>query len=241
MLLQTILADSFYDFLKHPTLPRAGNLHQWIQHMDPLTACVLIIAGIIFMFSGFKMHRILLAMTGAVLGAFMGAGLAERWGLVWPGAAVGLLALGITAWYLTAWAAAVLGALVGALVGAAIWNLAGLDARFAWSGAMTGAVALGLLSFIIFRASVIVFTSLLGAVMLVLGVLGIGYFYQPVRTIIDHSVAASPYILPIVVITLMGAGLTFQHMKGPASGKAAGAGASAGSAAPKAAEPKKVK
>jgi hypothetical protein len=229
-----LLADSpvsVHEWLMRPfSLPQQGDVHIWYQHMDPLTAALLIVGGAVFLFAGYKMHRILLAITGAVLGAYLGAGFGQRYGLLWPGMGIGLLLLGVAAWYVTAGSAAILGAIVGALVGAAVWNMSNLDPHYAWSGALTGAVTLGLLSFILFRVSVILFTSLQGSVMLLLGVLGMAYYYQPVRPAIE-SLTAWHYALPATVMGLMLMGLLFQYMKGPAG--------SGGSAAAKPAPAKK--
>jgi hypothetical protein len=234
----TLLATSFWDYFFHPAaLPRANDLHTWCQDMDPLSAALLIIGGLVFLLSGFKMHRLLLATTGAVLGACLGGGLGQRYGLLWAGLAVGLLLLGVAAWYITAGAAAVLGAIVGAFAGAAVWYMSKLDPVYAWSGALTGAVALGLLSFILFRISVILFTSMQGALMLVLGILGMGYHYPAIRPMVDNSLNSWPYFLPVTVLTLMLTGLAYQHMKGPGGGAGGkSGGAAAGKAAPAKAE-----
>lgn len=229
MLLQTILAETqtVHGYMQNPTsIPNRNEVHNWCQHMDSLTAALLIVGGLVFLLSGYKLHRILLALTGAVLGAYIGGRLGGQYGLQWPGLAIGLLLLGLAAWYVTAWSAAVLGALVGALLGAAVWNMTGQNPAFAWSGALTGAVTLGLLSFIIFRISVILFTSFQGAVMLVLGILGMAYTYEALRPSLDRSLGSSPYILPGSIVGFMLAGLLYQYMKGPAGG-----GGSSGSSA----------
>lgn len=231
----SLAVQTAHEYMVKPDYwPSAHDFLTWCQNMDPITGAMLILGGTLFLFSGFKMHRFLVGLTGAVLGAYIGAGICMRGG--WPlyiGIPIGALILGLVAWYITAWAAAGIGAICGALLGAAIWGMADLDPQYAWSGALTGAVTLGLLCFITFRISVMLFTSLQGAVMLVLGVLGLAYQYSFARPTLEGSVNHWPYLLPCLVFGLMVTGLIYQYMKGPGgSGKTAAAGASSGSKKP---------
>lgn len=217
--LLTESTTTFHQWAAHPNFwPTQANLREWWQHMDPASATVLILGGLVFLFSGFKVHRILIALTAAALGAYLGAGFGDRGGQFWVGFLGGLLLFGLLAWYFTSFAAAVLGSIVGALLGAALWQMAGLDPKLAWSGAATGAVALGLLCFIIFRISVIVFTSLQGSIMFVLGSLGMAYFYPALQPTIDHTLHNRPFVLPSVVLTLALTGLIYQYLKAPGHG-----------------------
>ena len=75
--------------------------------MDPITIGVLIICGFLFLFNGFRLHRQLIALTGAIVGGYLGAGLAMRLGLpVLAGAPAGAILLGVAAWFATAWSVA---------------------------------------------------------------------------------------------------------------------------------------
>ena len=230
-------ARTVHEFLIMPNYwPSLSDFVIWCENMDHITFAVLILGGYLFLFSGFKMHRLLIGLTGGVAGAYTGAGICMRSGLpVYVGIIVGAAVLGVAAWYLTAWAAAAVGAICGALLGASLWKMFNLDPQFVWSGALTGAVALGLLCFIIFRISVMLFTSLQGAVMLVLGVLGLAYQYPFVRPTLESSIRHWPFILPALILGLMAIGLGFQYFKGPGgggSGKPAAATASGGERKP---------
>ena len=228
MLPQILLAESsatLHQWLSHPTSwPTMVELRTWCQNMDAGTAALLILAGMVVLFAGYKMHRLLVALTFAVAGGYLGAGLMAHTGMFWIGMAAGAIIVGVVGWFFTAWSAAALGAVCGALLGAAVWKMANLDPAYAWSGALTGAVALGLLSFIIFRISVILFTAMQGSVMLVLGMLGMAYRYDALRPRLNDSLSATPMILPGMVLVLMLMGLGYQYLKSPAGKGGASSG-----------------
>lgn len=240
--LAAVSAQTCHEWLINPSVgwPTQDNFRTWCQNMDSVTGAVLVVAGFIFLFHGFKNHRMLIALTGATLGAYLGGGVALKMGMpIWMGLAVGLMFLGVFSYFFTSWAAAAVGAVCGAMLGASIWlMLPRLDPAYAWSGAMTGAVALGLLCFLIFRMSVIVFTSMQGAVMLPLGVLGMAYDYQSLRDILDRSFSSLPYVLPATIIGLAILGCGYQYMRAPAGGAGGGGGKSSGSKGASESKPK---
>lgn len=224
MFLAEAEAATIHDYLTHMSFwPSEANFLTWCKNLDPASASLLIVGGIIFLFSGFKMHRMLITFTAAILGAYIAGGLSLRFGMLWIGLVVGAIVCGVLGWYLTALLAAAIGAGCGSLVGASIWNMAGLRPDFAWSGALTGAVTFGLLSFIIFRLSVIVFTCLQGSTMLVLGSLGMAYKYPSIVKSLDQVLEGKPMVLPIVLVGLALTGMLFQYIKGPAGASAAAA------------------
>jgi len=231
-LLAAVSARTCHEWLINPSVgwPTQENFRTWCQNMDSVTGAVLVVAGFIFLFHGFKNHRMLIGFTGATLGAYLGGGVALKMGMpIWMGLALGIMLLGTFSYFFTSWAAAAVGAVCGAMLGASIWlMLPRLDPAYAWSGAMTGAVALGLLCSLIFRMSVIAFTSMQGAVMLPLGVLGMAYDYHSLRDSLDRSFSSLPYVLPATIIGLAILGCGYQYMCAPAGGAAGGGGKSSG-------------
>src|SRR4051812_21540002 len=180
----TILAattEKFPGWLAAPSQwPGQGDLLSGCQEMGPATACILVMGGIIYLLWGVQIFKWLITANAAVLGAAIGAFVGERTDTTIAGALVGAFAAGAIAWPLMKYAVAVMGGIVGAAVGASVWKTAGLEPAFAWAGALTGLVALGMLSFILFRSSIIMYLSMQGSVMLVFGVLGLGYKYKDV-------------------------------------------------------------
>lgn len=213
-------ALTVHDYLVQPNYwPGVKDLVNWCVNMDPITIGVLIICGFLFLFNGFKLHRQLIALTGAIVGGYLGAGLAMRVGLpVLAGAPAGAILLGVVAWFATAWSVAAVGSICGAFFGAAAWSVYAMDPRLTWCGALAGAVVVGILCFVIFRISVILFTSLQGSAMLVMGVLGVAYQYPVMRPHLAQSVPTWRYSLPSVIFVLMLIGLAYQYLKGPRGG-----------------------
>lgn len=229
-------SKTLHEWLSHPNyLPTYAHVMTWCHDMDPGSAALLLILGIVFLLFGFTIYRALIALTAAILGAYLGFGFTEKMqNMSLIGLSVGAVVFGAIAWVWTNWIAAVIGAIIGGLLGSAIWQMANLNPAFAWSGALTGAVFLGLLCFILFRISIIIYTSLQGAVMLAFGGLGMAYKYNAAEKFVDARMSAWPMLLPATVLVLMLCGISYQYMKAPAgkgggkSSSSSGAKASAG-------------
>src|SRR5262249_54423280 len=148
--------------------PHQADLLEWGRAMGPGAAATLIIAGIIYLFFGFKIFKALVMLNAAVLGAYVGAQLATKQGdaPVWA-ALIGGVAPAAIVWPTMRFAVALMGGTFGAILGASIWRMAALDPQMCWAGAAVGLVGFGLLSFILFRGSVMMYTSLQGSFMLV--------------------------------------------------------------------------
>ena len=220
--------ETVHDWLSQPNyLPNYTDVLTWCRGMDPGSAALLVILGIVFLLFGFTIYRALIALTAAILGAYLGFGLTAKMpNMSLIGVTVGAVVCGVVAWVWTNWIAAAIGAIIGGLLGSAIWQMAGINPAFTWSGALTGAVLLGLLCFILFRISVIIYTSLQGAVMLAFGGLGMAYKYDVAGKFADERMRAWPMLLPVTVLVLMLCGIGYQYMKAPAGG---GGGRSGGS------------
>ena len=213
-------SKTVHDWLAQPNyLPTHADVMTWCRGMDPGSAALLIVLGIVFLLFGFTIYRALIALTAAILGAYLGFGLTAKMpNMSLIGLAVVAVVCGVVAWVWTNWIAAAVGAIIGGLLGSAIWQMAGLNPAFAWSGALTGAVFLGLLCFVLFRISVITYTSLQGAVMLAFGGLGMAYKYDAAGKFADERMRAWPMLLPATVLVLMLCGIGYQYMKAPAGG-----------------------
>jgi hypothetical protein len=220
-------ADTLHEYLVHPDyLPKYGDALHWCHNMDPGSAAMLLVLGAVFLLFGYTIYRALIALTAAILGAYLGFGLCQRMAnMSLIGLSVGAVVFGAVAWVWTNWIAAVIGAIIGGLLGSAIWQMAGLSPAFAWSGALTGAVFLGMLCFVLFRISVIIYTSLQGAVMLSFGILGMAYKYETAGSFVDQRLSAWPMSLPALILVLMLCGIGYQYAKAPA-GKSGGGGGS---------------
>jgi hypothetical protein len=206
--------------------PGQGDLLTWCQHMGPLTAALLVLAGVVYLLFGIYAYRGLVSVNAAVAGAYIGALLGEKGGNAMAGALVGgFIATAIT-WPMMKYAVAIMGGVFGGLLGASIWRAIGLDAQFAWAGGGMGLIFFGMLSFLLFRGSVMMFTSLQGSVMLVFGLLGLIYKYQDVAPKLTSSLHEMSFLLPLAIFVPATIGLIYQQTQyGSAGAGAGGAGA----------------
>src|SRR5512145_74658 len=91
MYLSHLLAETrtVHDWLSKPTyLPGHADVEVWCHNMDAGTAAVFILVGVLLLFFGYTLHRLMIALTAAVVGAYLGGGLASRVGFAWIGAIV---------------------------------------------------------------------------------------------------------------------------------------------------------
>jgi hypothetical protein len=187
--------------------------------MIPAVAALLVLLGVIYLLFGYNMHKGLIILNAAVLGASLGAALGESNHIEVPLAIVGGFAAAAITWPLMKWAIAVMGGLFGAILGASMWRLFNLDPTFTWAGAGMGLVALGLLSFILFRGCVMMYTSLQGSVMLIFGIVSLLCRHDNILASIGANMQLRPLLLPITIFIPAIAGLIYQQHNGASAAK----------------------
>ncbi len=206
--------------------PGQTDLLTWCREMGVGTAILLVLIGVVYLLYGWSIYRPLITLNAAILGGYIGVIAGQRMGdYELAGGLVGAIVAAAIAWPLIKWAVAVLGGVCGAIVGASIWKMCGQDPTFAWAGAMTGMVGFGMFSFILFRGSIIMYTSLQGGMMLVVGMLGLGYSYPALAKSLGTHLTTQPLALPLAVLVPTILGLIYQQTHSAGGG---GAPASAG-------------
>ncbi len=205
--------------------PAQGDLISICQNMRPGLATLLLLAGAVYLFWGYKGYKGLIIVNAAILGASIGSTLGENIHAELPLAIVGAFAAAALTWPLMKWAVAIMGGLFGALLGANIWRMCELDPNFMWAGATIGAVTLGLLTFIVFRGCVMMFTSLQGALMMIIGLLALLYQYGEIAPHLTENMVLKPFLLPLAIFIPAIIGLVYQQHNGtpaPASSSSGG-------------------
>ena len=185
------------------------------REMNPAVSVILVAAGIIFLMWGFYAFKSLVTLNAAVMGAWLGTLAGHQAGGALPAACIGAFVGATVAWPLMKYAVAVMGGVIGTVIGMCVWRSAGLDPAFAAAGGGMGLIFFGMLSFILFRTSVMMFTSLQGSFMLIFGILGLIFKITAIDThVIDKHLAATPLIMPIVVVFAAVVGLLYQNQQG---------------------------
>jgi len=187
---------------------------QNVTALNLLEAMTFISFGIVCLFYGWRVFKLLVIISFALLGMVLGTVAGHRIGgensQVWGGV-VGLVIMAAASVKLTQWAVSLLGALAGAIVTAGIWYAAKLPEEYIWAGGLVGVVGGGMISFVVFKISVMLFTSLGGSALLVTGVLALLHLYQPTADKVWELVFTKQWFLPTVLIVPMLVGMYVQN------------------------------
>jgi hypothetical protein len=178
----------------------AQTFWQQIASLGLREALVLIAFGAVCIFYGWRIFRVLVVITCAVIGMVLGMRFGIRFGSQVWGGVLGLLLFGIIAFPFTKWAVSIMGALAGGFVTAGIWYACGLPNDLIWAGALMGVIAGGMISFIIFKISVMLFTCLAGITMLIIGVFALFNLYPPSSQTIHDLVLGHRWFMPVALI-----------------------------------------
>lgn len=191
------------------------ELFSWIIDQPALTGAVVMAAGLIYGFHGFRLFRFLLGVSSAILGWWVGAVIGTGAGIPLHIAGfAGAFAVSALSFTYPRPAVATNTTVFWALMGFYFAERCGL---FEEACFLTGAVAalLGLLfSLICYRTVAVILTTLQGAVLIVTGFLGFSYHMLPAIGVTFRQWAEStgffiPVILGMIVIT----GYSYQSMR----------------------------
>jgi hypothetical protein len=186
-----------------------------ITSLGVLEALTFISFGVVCLFYGWRVFKVLVVINFGLLGLILGMAITER--IFGPNSQLtgGLITMGLFAVLsvpLMRWAVCILGAAAGGILTSAIWYACGLTETYIWAGALVGIVAGGMISFIIFRAAVILFSSLWGSALTVVGILAIisskhiGMVAQTKNLVMNHN-----WFLPVALVVPTAVGLILQH------------------------------
>ncbi len=185
-----------------------------ITSLGQLEAFMFVSFGVVWLFYGWRVFKVLVVISFALLGLVLGMTITSRVQGInnqFVGGVVGMLALAILSVPLMRWAVGLLGAFAGAIFTAGIWYAVGLDERYILAGALIGMVGGGMISFIVFRIAVILFTSMGGGALVLTGGLALLYRYGSMQMQMEHLVLHERWVLPVALMALLLVGLIAQH------------------------------
>jgi len=181
----------------------------YITSLNLVEAVTFISFGAVCLLYGWRVFKILVVISFALLGMFLGVSITDKIvGLnsqLWGGL-VGMVLLAVLSIPLMKWAVCLLGAAAGGIISSGIWYASGLTERYILAGALIGIVAGGMISFIIFKVAVILFSSLGGSCLIVVGSLAILYIYPQTSERLEEIIFTKKWFLPTVLMapTLIG-------------------------------------
>ncbi|KPK41966.1 MAG: hypothetical protein AMJ65_08365, partial [Phycisphaerae bacterium SG8_4] len=124
-------------------VPIARFWHQ-IDSLGMLEAVTFISFGVVCLFYGWRVFKILVVINFGLLGLVMGMAMVEKIeGLnnQLMGGLVGMGVLAVLSVPLMRWAVSILGAAAGGILTGGIWYACGLPEQYIWAGGLIGVVA----------------------------------------------------------------------------------------------------
>jgi hypothetical protein len=185
---------------------------QQIISLNKVEAFTFVAFGVVCLFYGWRVFRILVAISFALIGLFVGVytnqvliGGNEIW--------LGIICMVLFAAFsipMMRWGVCLLGAAAGGVITGGGWFAVNLPQEYIWAGALIGVVAGGMISFIVFKIAVILFTSLGGSGLVTVGILAIIYQYLGVAEKVEELVLTEKWFLPLMLMLPTIAGILLQ-------------------------------
>jgi len=191
----------------------------YITSLNLVEAVTFMSFGVVCLFYGWRVFKVLVVIAFALLGAYLGVAVTNKIvGLnnQLVGGMVGMGILAVLSVPLMRWAVCVLGAVAGGILTSGIWYASGLPEKYIWAGALIGMVAGGMISFIIFKIAVVLFSSLGGSALMVVGMLAVLYRYMNTDGQIERLVCEQKWFMPVALMvpTIVGVILQNKFVKG---------------------------
>ena len=180
-----------------------------------LQAVLAISFGVVYLLYGWRIFKVLVTISFALIGLFLGIHFGEKAGSEMWGGIIGVLIFAIVSVPLMKWCVCILGAVAGGILTGGLWYAFDLPQMYIWAGAAVGIVAGGMMSFIVFEAAVILFTSLGGSAITTIAVLALLYRYEisidPLAMRIQDLVLNHNWFLPVALMVPTIIGIIMQR------------------------------
>jgi len=186
---------------------------QQITSLDKLEAFTFMAFGVVCLFYGWRIFKILVAISFALIGLFVGIytnNLLIGGNEIWLGI-ISMILFTVFSIPMMRWGVCLLGAAAGGVITGGCWFALNLPQQYIWAGALVGVVGGGMISFIIFKAAVMLFTSLAGSGLVAVGFLAIVYRYLGIAERVEELVLANTWFFPAVLAVPTMVGLVLQN------------------------------
>ena len=188
-----------------PTVEQMMDFERLWQKLDAIStvqAMGALTIAIIFIFYGWRLFRLLIALNFICIGLVLGqkAGeFSQQPNIVLFCGVLGAIFLGVMTYPFMKYCAAALGALAGSIIVGALWKgFMGANAEIL-PGVLAGLVAGGFLAFSSFRYTVMMFTSVQGSVMLLIGIMALLKRETPLADTMKQYLIDMPMNLPAIL------------------------------------------
>jgi len=189
------------------------RIWEQISSLGLLEALTFISFGVVCLFYGWRVFKILVTVSFALIGLFVGVW-TNKMLIGGSGLWLGIICMVLFAFFsvpLMRWGVCILGAAAGGILAGGVWYAFKLPEQYIWAGALVGIIAGGMISFIIFKIAVMLFTSFGGSVLVVVGVLAIMYDYMPTTVDVQQLIYNQKWFLPVALLVPMAVGIFLQN------------------------------
>lgn len=189
------------------------RIWEQITSLGLLEALTFISFGVVCLFYGWRVFKILVTISFALIGLFVGVW-TNKLLIGGSGLWLGIICMVLFAFFsvpLMRWGVCILGAAAGGILAGGVWYAFKLPEQYIWAGALVGIIAGGMISFIIFKIAVMLFTSFGGSVLVVVGVLAIMYDYMPTTIDVEQLIYNQKWFLPVALLVPMAVGIFLQN------------------------------
>jgi hypothetical protein len=189
------------------------TMWQHISTLDLVEALTFISFGVVCLFYGWRIFKILVTICFGLLGLALGVwanGYLVGGNVIWL-AMIFVIVFAIFSVPFMRWGVSLLGALSGGILTAGAWLALGLPQEYVWAGGLIGLIAGGMISFIVFKIAVILFTSLGGSTLMMVGLLAVFYRYMVDARKLEQFVFDYHWFLPALILVPMVAGIVLQY------------------------------
>ncbi len=212
-ILQVVLTAAQPEQTAQPSLMPLEEIWKHVSTLDIVEALTFISFGVVCLFYGWRIFKILVTICFGLVGLAVGVYLNDLLvggNVVWL-AMFSVLVFAIFSIPLMRWGVTVLGALSGGVLTAGLWLGLGLPQEYVWAGGLVGLIAGGMISFIVFKIAVILFTSLGGSTLMTVGILAVLYGYMVNQQQLEKLVLEQHWFLPAMILVPMGVGIFLQY------------------------------
>ncbi len=190
-----------------------ATMWQHVSTLDVVEALTFISFGVVCLFYGWRIFKILVAICFGLLGLLVAIWANEQLiggSVVWL-AMICILFFSILSIPFMHWGVSFLGALSGGILTTGATLAFGVgDQRLLLAGGLIGLVAGGMISFIVFKIAVILFTSLGGSALVVTGLLGVLHQNTDPKKL-EMFVSDYRWFLPVLILVPMVVGMVLQY------------------------------
>lgn len=186
----------------------------YITSLNLLEAVTFISFGTVCLFYGWRVFKVLVVISFALLGLAFGITLTDKLSNgngQFLGGMAGLGVMAVASVPLMRWAVSILGAVAGGILTAGLWYACKLPEQYIWAGALIGIVAGGMISFIVFRIAVMLFSSMGGSLLIVTGLLALLYLWPATAKPVEGLFFTAKWFLPLALLVPTAVGIFLQN------------------------------